>query len=348
LNWRRTHLESLQGRRQSTYAHPSALERLVVPDLAVVGWLPFALSRALSLSKRERFDCVLTTSPPVSAHLVGMALRITGTAWIADLRDGWTFDPPRRAWPTRVQSAFDGLLERRVLATATRLIAVTGPIARDLEARLGVPAAVITNGFDPEEEPATSAPPLDPTRHSLVHTGRMNVVGRSPRAFFEGLLEYLQRRPDGAERLEVVLAGPVSTEQEELMADPRLDGLVRSVGSLPRPVALALQRKADTLLVLAEGNEVRPARSVATGKLFEYLGAGRPVLVLGEDSEAARIVSQTRAGLVAPGDAVAVAGALRELVEGCVEFRAEGIERFAWPALAERFEEEIEAAVAGG
>ena len=46
LNWRRANLESLQGRSQATYAEPSPVERLVVPDLAALGWLPFALARA--------------------------------------------------------------------------------------------------------------------------------------------------------------------------------------------------------------------------------------------------------------------------------------------------------------
>ena len=90
---------------------------------------------------------------------------------------------------------------------------------------------------------------------------------------------------------------------------------MRSVGSLERSEALGLQRRADTLLVLAEGNEVRPARSVATGKLFEYLGAGRPILVLGEESEAARIVREAQAGIVAPGDDPrAIADVLERLV----------------------------------
>ena len=349
LNWRRANLESLQGQRQAAYGQASPIERLVVPDLSAVGWVPFALPRAVALRARERFDCVVTTSPPASAHLIGRALQGAGVPWVADLRDGWTFDPPRPPWPTRAQTALDAALERRVLERAGRIVAVTAPIARDLEERLGRPAGVITNGFDPEDPPGPTAPPLDPRRHSLVHTGRMNVVGRSPRAFFDGLVEFLRRHPNGAERLEVVLAGPVSDEQQRLLADGRLDGLVRSVGSLDRPSALALQRRADTLLVLAEGNEVRPARSVATGKLFEYLAAGRPVLVLGEDSEAARIVTRSGAGAAARGDDPAsIASVLERLLDDGLAPGVADVRAFAWPSLAERFEREIEAVIAAG
>lgn len=346
LNWRRTNLESLQGRSQAAYTEPSPVERVVVPDLSAVSWLPFALPRGLALRSRERFDCVITTSPPASAHIVGRALRAAGTPWIADLRDGWTFDPPRPPWPTPPQAALDSALERFVLAGADRVVAVTAPIARDLESRLRRPVAVITNGFDSEERLAATPPELDPARHSLVHTGRLNVVGRSPQALFDGLLELLRRRPDCARQLEVVFAGPVSADQERLMADTRFHGLVRSVGSLERPGALALQRRADTLLVLAEGNDVRPARSVATGKLYEYLGAGRPILVLGEESEAARIVVRAGAGAAARGDAPeAIASMLERLLDEGLGNGAPAIEQYAWPALAERYERVIEEAL---
>jgi glycosyltransferase involved in cell wall biosynthesis len=342
LNWRRGHFEAIQGQAEAAASASSPLEAIVVPDLALVGWLPFALPRALSLARAERFDCVITTSPPQSAHLIGAALRLTGTPWIADLRDGWTYDPPRPPWPAAPQDFADRWLERVVLGRADRLVAVTAPIADDLARRLGRPVAVITNGFDPEEAVAGEDGLLAPDRHSLVHTGRAGVSGRSPRALVEGLAELRRRWPETADRLEVVFAGPATADERRLLADERLGGMARSVGMLDRPRALALQRAADSLLVIAQGAS---ARSVATNKLFEYLAARRPVLVLGSESEAARIVAETGGGIAADDDPGAIAAALRRLVAGDVQARGVGLERYAWPALAERFEREIEASL---
>jgi glycosyltransferase involved in cell wall biosynthesis len=339
LNWRRGHFEAIQGRHEAVASAASPLESIVVPDLALAGWLPFALPRALRLG---RFDCVITTSPPQSAHLVGAALRLAGTPWIADLRDGWTFDPPRPPWPTRVQAAADRSLERALLARADRIVAVTDPIAADLARRLGRAVAVVTNGFDPEEGAGAEDGLLSPGRFSLVHTGRAGVSGRSPRALVEGLVELRRRRPEAAERLEVVFAGPATAEEHRLLADDRLGSIVRSVGMLERDRALALQRAADGLLVIAQGAS---ARSVATNKLFEYLAARRPVLVLGRESEAARIVADTRSGIAASDDPADIAAALVRLLDGEVRAGGVDLERYAWPALAARFEREIEAAV---
>jgi glycosyltransferase involved in cell wall biosynthesis len=95
--------------------------------------------------------------------------------------------------------------------------------------------------------------------------------------------------------------------------------------------------------VIAAGDS---ARSVATNKLYEYLAAGRPVLVLGDDSQAARTVQEAGCGIVAPaGDPAAVADALRRLATGETPGAAGAIEQFSWPVLAERFDREIEAAV---
>lgn len=82
---------------------------------------------------------------------------------------------------------------------------------------------------------------------------------------------------------------------------------------LDRPQTLRLQRDADSLLLLTAGNRT----GEATSKLFEYLYADRPILVLGERTAAARIVERARAGAVVPGDhPERIADALRALVRG--------------------------------
>ena len=144
-----------------------------------------------------------------------------------------------------------------------------------------------------------------------------------------------------------MLAGATSEAQDRLLADPRYDGVARPVGVLDRPEALALQRAADALVVMAAGMPGRPSTSVATGKLFEYLAAERPVLVLGEHTEAARIVARAGVGVAAsernPGS---VADALERLLDAPPVPSREAVRSYAWPDLAERYEQVIETACA--
>jgi glycosyltransferase involved in cell wall biosynthesis len=336
LNWRRSRATP-PGTAAATNTPPSRLESLIVPDVAAVSWLPFALVAEQRLT-RDRFDCVITTSPPQSAHLVGLRVGRRGVPWIAEFRDGWRFEPARHDWPFRAQRAFDGRLERLVARRADALVAVTTPIADDLEQRYARGVELITNGFDPEDaDAAVDGRPdalLDPDRLSIVHTGSMGFTGATARPLVEAIRQLRAEEPEVATRLELVFAGLLSTDEAELLGSSDLAGIIRCVGSLDRPSALQLQRAADVLLVVTEGSR---RRSVATGKLFEYLTADRPILVLGEETEAARIVTSSgRGAATSAEDPRAISAALRQAVkEDWPPFtdRAD-VQQYSWEALA--------------
>jgi glycosyltransferase involved in cell wall biosynthesis len=348
LNWRRDQLQAI-GDAQATYRGASRLESVVVPDVNVVGWVPFAIARARQLTRRRHFDCILTTSPPHASHLVGLALRRRGIPWIGEFRDGWTFDPPRHPWPTRAQRWLDAALERRVLEAVTAVVGVTRPITEDLAARYGVRAETLTNGFDPEErvEPELADGLVTPGRFTLVHTGRMSVVARDPGPLLDAIARLRHDEPALGERFELVLAGAVTAPERDALLGRSPDNAVSILGPLERGRALALQRRADALVVLARGISVR---SVATGKLFEYLAAGRPVLVLGDETEAARIVEDTRTGIAVPAnEPAAIADALRRLAVGppLPEPDVEAVARYAYPEVAGRLAELIDEVSSG-
>lgn len=342
LNWRRAQFKALEGSADGSYSRPSRLESVVVPDIAAATWMPFAVTRTLGLVRGSGLDCVITTGPAHSVHLVGLALRRRGIPWIAEFRDGWTFDQPARDFPLRLQRQLDASLERRVVTGADALVAVTQPIADDLSRRFDRPVTVLTNGFDPDEvTDGGDNGLLDPKRFSVVHTGRMAYAGRSPVPLLEALRALKRDHPRVAEKLEVVLAGPLSAEEEPLVRAADLSDTVRAVGTLDRPHTLQLQQAADALVVLAEGS----SRRVATGKLFEYLATDAPILVLGDDSEAARIVVETGAGFATSGsDPNLIASALERLVASPSERARDraAVEPYSYPHVARRYAELIE------
>jgi hypothetical protein len=343
LNWRRSSRGFSTGDAPTGAAH--GIEAHVIPDMALVTWLPFCLPRARSLVAANKFDCVITTSPPASTHVVGWWLRRSGIRWIADFRDGWTFDPQRAPWPMAWERRLDERLESSVLRRTDMVFGVTRPLVQDLRMRLGADARLLSNGYDPENdaeiETASVARLVSAERHSLVHTGRAGIAGRSPAAVLEAVRILLTREPDLAERLEIVFAGSLSAEEHQLLADPALLGTARAVGTLPHPQALALQRVADSLLLLPVG---WAGPSVATGKLFEYLTAGPPILVIGKGSEAARIVRETGTGIAAD-EPPEIAAAIARLIGGFTTCRQpEEIGRYSWELLGRRASDLVEEA----
>jgi glycosyltransferase involved in cell wall biosynthesis len=330
-----------------TYSgRPHALSRVIVPEPLVAAWAPFARSRALRLNRHERFDAVITSSPPESVHAVGRALSRRGVPWVTDLRDAWTFEPIRPPFPTGVQRRVDERLERRWLTAAGAVVCVSRPVADDLRRRLGVEAHLVPNGWDPEvvqtADGSADPPSLDPERTSLVYTGRFGSYGRDPAPLVRALAELARSNPETAAQLELVLAGPLTEAEGELVRTDVSPARIVVVGSLPRSAALALQRSADALLLLAS-----PTRSqLLNFKLFEYLAAERPILALAADTEAGRVVKELGGETVRSDDVAAIVDALRQLVSGEIPAPdPNAVRAYTYPGPAERMIEAVKAAV---
>jgi glycosyltransferase involved in cell wall biosynthesis len=327
---------------------PALLTKVLVPDAHVVSWLPWAVRTARRLCRTGGVDCLVTTGPPETAHLVGLALGRRRPAWVADFRDGWTFEPLREPFPTGLQRRIDATLEARVVRGTDGVTTVTEPISEDFRVRHGIDAVTVPNAYDPALEPEVEraqVPPLPDGRLALVHTGALSGPrGRDPRPLLKAFERLAAEAPDTAARLVLVQVGTHSDDDERYLAGLRAQGLALTLGPQPRAVSLALQRRARALLLITS-DEV----SQSTGKLYEYLAAGRPIVALADGNEAARIVQETATGVtVGPADTDGIVAALRSVVSGELDSRyaPRGVDRFTYPAPAEAVAAVVEAAVA--
>jgi glycosyltransferase involved in cell wall biosynthesis len=316
---------------------------VLVPDEFLWTWGLSALARARRLLRERRIDCVITSGPPHSTHLLPLMMGRLRPPWIVDLRDGWRFEPHRPPWPTRAQTHLDAAIERWAMRSSGVAIGATPPIAEDAAARLGVLAAHVPNGWDPELSPQfVGVAPVDHRFVNVVYTGKLSGTrGRDPKPFFAALRRLSVQRPAIAARLRLVVAGPLDTRDERLLREANLGDAVVYAGSLGRNAALELQRSADALLLLTVPGQV----SEATGKLFEYLMAGRPIIVLARDTEAARIVQETGTGVaIAPEDGDGIVSALEHVVDGTLAagYAPRGLDRYIYPGPAEEVAQLVE------
>jgi glycosyltransferase involved in cell wall biosynthesis len=234
--------------------------------------------------------------------------------------------------------------------SAERAIVVERPVGDDFRRRLGVDAGYVPNGWDPDlaRDAETATPPeLDPRKITLVHTGKLSGGwGRHPGTLFEALRRLQDRDPRLGDRLQLVLAGRLDHDEQRLIAGAGIDGLVRHVGMLSRSESIALQRRADVLVLLTSATLVWEL----PGKVFEYFGARRPILALAKDNEAARVIAETGTGwTIAPDDVEGIMARLDALVRQGprLEYDDARIARYIYPAPAEALEVEIELAIEG-
>jgi glycosyltransferase involved in cell wall biosynthesis len=313
----------------------------LVPDASVL-WNLTAAPATIRLVRRLPADAVLTTSPPGSVHLAGAAAkRTTGIPWIADLRDSLVLHAHRRH-----ELRGERTLARFVARRADAVVCVSEAIAGEMGA-VGVKGLlrVIGNGCDFEDFEGLAYAPGPAFR--ITHAGSF-FGRRDPRPFLEALAradravtarfvgDFRSRDREHAERLGVV-------DRLEL------------VPYLPRREALALQRDSEALLLLVPEAEGR-GKGILTGKVYEYLAAERPILAaVPPDGEAAALIRDTGAGVVAaPDDVDAISAALDELVErwragelGALALSAEQRERLSRRARAQELVEVLEDVVRG-
>ena len=254
-----------------------------------------------------RFDLIVSTSGPEVCTLV--AHRLAGRAnvpWLADYRDLWFAEfAVQRYWFTTL---FTGALNSRLLRRAAAVSTVSEGLQGYLRTVARCLVWVCYNGFLDGTGHAADRRPFDDGCLHIVYTGNFYPEKRDPAAFFAALAEVLTRDPALRARLRVELYGPDEQWVRERFTAHGLEGVVVVHGPVPYAESLAAQRFADALLFV-DWMDPR-AEGVLTGKLFEYLAAARPVLCVGNrrDTEAARLIADCRAGVVAStGDEIAAA-----------------------------------------
>ena len=300
-------LRATDGLQRALVQAQITARRLLVPDASVT-WNLTAIPAAIRIAKRECIDVVMTTSPPGSVHFVGAAVqRASGTRWIADLRDPLVANQHRRddTAAARARQAANEQIARLVARNADAVTCVSEAIADEVRG-LGArgPVRVIANGCDFDDFAGLEYEPGP--RFRITHTGSF-FGKRDPRPF-------LQAFHDAGLDAVARFVGDFRSSDREWAEALDLGDRLEIVDYLPRADSLRLQRDSEALLLLVPDAGGR-GRGVLSGKVFEYIAAGRPILaVVPPDGAAADLVRETGSGVVvAPDDVDGIRAALVEL-----------------------------------
>ncbi|HEV7502251.1 MAG TPA: glycosyltransferase [Vicinamibacteria bacterium] len=249
-------------------------------------WIRPAIALGRALDAQHRFDVVWSTSPPESVHFVGRALAAAGLPWVADFRDPWSQYALAR-WDPLSRWTIDRLT-KRVLRGASAVTANADGIARFLSAATGREVTCVRNGYDVAFDGPSRAEP-----RSLGYFGRIDPLRQDASRLWPALRE---RQAAGRPwRVDFFSApGGGGGAVVEVPADLRAQ--VRVLPPVPHAEALARMPGFAALLVLGMGSP--GGEGTVAGKLYEYVGSGRPVLVCAPPTSEARSLTRvTSTGL---------------------------------------------------
>jgi glycosyltransferase involved in cell wall biosynthesis len=321
--------------------------RILCPEPEVL-WVPFALRRARALVRKHNIDALLVTAPPFSAFLVGNALKqeFPHLRLITDFRDDWLrfylgeFAYQRSEYTYRRAAA----IERRTVELSDRVVVVTGTMLDHIRQRYPDQDpdkfAFLPNGYEPAAVANFCASSHNESKIVVSHVGTVYSAS-SPRYY----LDALDTLPDEVrQKFQTRFIGRVTDTELPYVSNRKSE--VKLAGFMPQTEALKEMGAADYLLLI-----MTDAASL-TGKVFEYLATGKPILAIAHpEGEVARLLQFTGAGWCAAPDDL---DGIREMIlraherarTGSAPFKPnwDAIRRYERPRLVQEFGELIRTA----
>ena len=258
------------------------------------GWNKYAFKKACELIEKEGIRHVITTSPPHSTQLIGLKIKkkYPTLMWIADLRDPWTdIYYYKQFYPTIVSKAIDLRFEKSVLQRADKIITVGESLKKLLSTKasgLERKTEVITNGYD--ETDFIDVPKIIPKRFTITYVGTLSDIYP-----IEGLILALKIFQAEGKDFILRFVGTVSEKTKKMLVNEIPDNCLDFLPYAAHGEAIKHMCSSSLLLLIIPLHQ--SGRSIITGKIFEYMVSGKPVLCLGPvDGDAALIIKTCDAG----------------------------------------------------
>ena len=333
-------------------------EFLFVPDSALTWILP-VIMEARRIAAGQPVDLIYTSVKPHSVALAGRILkRLLGKPWVLDFRDPWTryF---LATFPTRLHYQVERILERSVLRHADHVITATRGAREQLlmvcRSLSKDKVTAIPNGYDAEDYsgppcggnaagiftlvyagvfcggPGAGAGP-DPgpiascwrrVRRRLSYQPRgFDRLAHSPKFLLDALKELFAEQPERAGKIRLVHAGPDSKAHQAYAKELGLPPIIEAKGYVAHSEAVRLMEQGDALFLSLADSPAGEPNDCVPQKVYEYMGARKPVLALVPEGDAADILRRAGTGVLCPPrDVPAIKQAVIALLEHTVPVR---------------------------
>ena len=258
------------------------------------GWTEEALKKAENIFTKENFDYILSSAPPIGSHIIGYNIKkiYPTVKWIADMRDAlWSHNYPNNIKNKILKKA------KEILQKSDLLLAVSRPqLVKYREiTNEKIDCLEIRNGYDYNTE-LVRCLSKSKEKFTILYTG--NFYGsRNPQNFFLALEMLIKKKNIGNIYVEIIgNNSPVNIPQsisKYILEQDRMEysDLIKYMYS-----------KADLLLLISPSDI---EEGVYTGKLFDYIGVGRPILgLVPKNDVAAKLIEKSKVGYLAENENV--------------------------------------------
>jgi glycosyltransferase involved in cell wall biosynthesis len=288
-----------------------------IPDNKI-SWKRKACHAAAELLRREKFDLVFATAPPYTDFLIGHYLKKKfHVPLVLDYRDAW-IDNPYHFYLTPLHRWLHYVLEKRVLRASDKVVTINRRIKELLLKRYRFlqyqDVEIISQGFDSADfELNGIAPNSREEKMCFTYSGTF-IDKRTPKYFLQALAKAFHSKPELRNRIVACFVGNFREENLRIVQKLGLQDAVRVIGYVDHNECVRNLLASDVLwMIIGKG---AGEDMMSTGKLFEYLGARKPILGCVPDGVAKTTIEDSGGGIVVePDDVEGIARAIITLYE---------------------------------
>ncbi|MFC2094477.1 glycosyltransferase [Bacteroidota bacterium] len=257
-----------------------------IPDNKI-SWSRKAYSKAEELLQQEHFDAIFVTGPPFSAmHVFSQIKKKHNIPLIVDYRDLW-YDSYFAFYPTPVHRFLHKKMEYNVLKAADRIIVTNRKIKEKIINQYQFltlnDVVIITHGFDPEDFEKPKIIPKTNNRMILTYSG-IFMVYNTPKYFLEAFKKISIENPEIAKNIELHFVGFLRKENQRLIRKLKLREFVFDHGYVDHKDAVSKLVSSDVLWMMV--GKRRNIDAILPGKIYEYIGAKKPIIACVSDGAA--------------------------------------------------------------
>ena len=263
------------------------------PD-SKIHWKKYALKEAEKIIKEHDIKIIFATAPPFTDFLIGKELSIKyDIPLVVDYRDSWV-DNPFHFFPTLWHKNYNIELEKSILTMSERAFVTTRYAKELLLKRYRFlshdDVVILTHGYDPED--FVSYPKSSDTgKLVFTHSGLFQ-DDRTPKYFLKAMHLFLKENENLRSKIEIRFIGLMRQSHIRLIKRYKLNDVCLLAGYVSHKEAVNHLLESNILWMTVNDTIRTP------GKLYEYIGALKPILYIGPKGQMSSIVSETKAGFI--------------------------------------------------
>lgn len=248
-------------------------------------WKNKVLKKLPKLLEDIKPDYCMVSYPPLELIEIGLELEKLNQKVIIDFRDGFVFDPVEKYRFSDTDLYMRCIEnEKGVVENAFFVTTSVVPLADYFKSKYKkTDIYVIENGFNTEELLLEKPLDLPSDKKVVLYTGALD---KSRSGQFDIFKDFYSNT-----NLDVYFVFVGNYSREEIQFFEKCNNII-FYPKQNRNTVLATQKNADFLLLIT-GED---SSSATGGKLYEYLFSGVPIINIGNNNNAAKIISETKTG----------------------------------------------------